>query len=159
MRTAGGQSYGPISQAELQRWVDEGRIASDAQLRREGDSAWQWASTVFPNLPGGSPQGANPYEAPAQSPSPGRRERHWQEHRGGLILAFGILGWVICFPFGIAAFFMGSADLKEIDAGRMDPEGRGLTMAGYILGMIQCILVVLTIAVVFLLICSGVMMG
>ena len=35
---------------------------------------------------------------------------------------------------------MGSADLKEMEAGRMDPEGRGITQAGQILGIIACIL-------------------
>jgi hypothetical protein len=64
-------------------------------------------------------------------------------HRGVLILILAILGWVICFPFGIAAWVMGNQDLKEMDAGRMDDEGRGLTMAGKILGMIQCGLTVL----------------
>ena len=44
---------------------------------------------------------------------------------------------VIC---GIIAWVMGSADLKEMDAGRMDPSGRGSTNAGKICGMISVIL-------------------
>jgi len=45
----------------------------------------------------------------------------------GLTLVFGvlgILGLVICQPVGIAAWLMGSNDLKEMDSGAMDPEGR-----------------------------------
>jgi len=38
---------------------------------------------------------------------------------------------------------MGSADLKEMDAGTMDPAGRGLTNAGKTIGMIYTILSVL----------------
>ena len=66
-----------------------------------------------------------------------------QPHRGTMILVFGILGLVVCFPFGIVAWVMGNADLKAMDAGTMDPEGRGTTQAGKIIGMIATILNVL----------------
>ncbi len=83
-------------------------------------------------------------------------------HRGGLILALGILslvfaplGTLCCFPFGllclpvgIRAWVMGAADLRKIRAGNMDPSGRGLTQAGMILGIVATLLTVL--AVVFL---------
>ena len=59
-----------------------------------------------------------------------------QPHRGTLILVLGILSLVVCGPVGIAAWIMGNTDLKEIDAGRMDPAGRGNTNAGRICGMI-----------------------
>jgi phage FluMu protein Com len=68
-------------------------------------------------------------------------------HRGGLILAFGILGWVVCFPFGIAAWIMGNHDLREMEAGRMDRSGEGLTRAGKILAIVQICLTVGAIAV------------
>lgn len=63
-----------------------------------------------------------------------------QPHRGAMILVFGILGLLCCFIFGIVAWAMGSADLKEMDAGRMDPSGRGLTQAGQICGIISAVL-------------------
>ena len=70
----------------------------------------------------------------------GRDDEHmkYQEMkpgRGGLILAFGILSWVVCVIFGIAAWVMGNNDLSEMDAGRMDPRDRGLTQAGKIIGL------------------------
>jgi hypothetical protein len=68
-------------------------------------------------------------------------------HRGGLILAFGIIGLVICLPFGIAAWVMGNNDLREIEAGRMDPTGEGLTRSGRIVGIIACCLALVGIAV------------
>ncbi|MBN2182674.1 MAG: hypothetical protein JW715_12250, partial [Sedimentisphaerales bacterium] len=46
-------------------------------------------------------------------------------HRGTLILILGILGLVCCVICGIIAWVMGNTDLREIDAGRMDPSGRG----------------------------------
>ncbi len=62
-------------------------------------------------------------------------------HRGVLILVLGILGWAFgCFLVGAFAWVMGNKDLREMDQGRMDPSGRGLTQAGRILGMIQTLL-------------------
>jgi hypothetical protein len=68
-------------------------------------------------------------------------------HRGTLILVLGILGLVVCGPLGIAAWVMGSGDLKEMDAGKMDPAGRGTTQAGKICGIIGTILFVLALVV------------
>jgi hypothetical protein len=63
-------------------------------------------------------------------------------HRGTLILILGILGLIICMPLGIAAWVMGSGDLKEMDAGTMDGSGRSITRAGKICGMVATILFV-----------------
>jgi len=68
-------------------------------------------------------------------------------HRGTLILVLGILGLVVCGPLGIAAWVMGSGDLKEIDAGAMDPAGRGSTEAGKICGIIATILMIIGVIV------------
>ena len=78
-------------------------------------------------------------------------------HRGTLILVLGILSLVICGPLGIAAWIMGSADLKDMDAGTMDPSGRGQTQAGKICGMIACILMILGVVLVIALFALGVL--
>jgi len=75
-----------------------------------------------------------------------------QPHRGTMILVFGILGLVVCMPLGIVAWVMGSGDLKKMDAGLMDPEGRGITQAGKIIGMVATILAIVGIALWFLLV-------
>jgi hypothetical protein len=69
-------------------------------------------------------------------------------HRGTLILVLGILGLVICTPVAIFAWLLGSADLKEMDAGTMDPSGRGNTQAGRICGIIGTILLIISIIAV-----------
>jgi hypothetical protein len=66
-------------------------------------------------------------------------------HRGTLILVLGILSLIVCGPLGIAAWIMGNNDLREIDAGMMDPEGRSMTQAGRICGIIACILTALSV--------------
>lgn len=68
-------------------------------------------------------------------------------HRGGAILAMGLLALVL-FPYvtivcGPMAWVMGNADLTEIRAGRMDPSGESLVQAGRVLGMIATILFLL----------------
>jgi len=73
-------------------------------------------------------------------------------HRGTLILVLGILGLVICGPLGIVAWVMGSGDLKEIDAGTMDPAGRGTTQAGKICGIIATILMIIGVIVAILIV-------
>ena len=76
-------------------------------------------------------------------------------HRGTLILIFGILSLVICAPLGIAAWVMGSGDMKEMDAGTMDPTGRGTTQAGKICGMIGTILMIIGVVIFILLALLG----
>ena len=51
-------------------------------------------------------------------------------HRGSAVLTLGILSLVICgIILGPIAWAMGHADLNEMRAGRMDPEGEGMTCA------------------------------
>jgi len=68
-------------------------------------------------------------------------------HRGGLILALGIVSLVACQLLGVAPWVMARADAQAMDEGRMDPSGRGLTDAGRILGIISLVLAGLSIIV------------
>jgi predicted Zn finger-like uncharacterized protein len=77
------------------------------------------------------------------------RGGNYVPHRGGMILAFGLIGLVghMLIPiapiiFAIIAWVMGNTDLAEMRAGRMDPEGEGMTQAGRIMGMISVILAI-----------------
>lgn len=79
-----------------------------------------------------------PQSPPPQSLAP---------HRGGLILALGILGLVCCFICGIVAWVMGNNDLREMAAGRMDRSGQGMTQAGKICGMISVILWIIVLVI------------
>ncbi len=71
-------------------------------------------------------------------------------HRGAIILAFGILGLVVCQLFGVAAWVMGDNDLKEMRRGYMDPTGRDLTSTGRILGMVATCLMAIPLLIVIL---------
>jgi hypothetical protein len=80
-------------------------------------------------------------------------------HRGTLILILGILSLVICAPLGIAAWVMGSGDLKEIDAGTMDPAGRGTTQAGKICGIIGTVLFIISLVIIGIVFMFGLAAG
>lgn len=174
MRTPEGQTYGPVTKAELDRWLGEGRVSHDCDLRN-GMAGWQSADTIYPSLkPSGtftaSPakstgvysrqSGANPYAesnsfspnathtfAPAGAPY-GNPSMYAKPHRGVIVLVLAIVGWVSgCFVFGTIAWIMGAADVREMKLGRMDNSGLGLTQAGYILGAIHTVLAVLGLLV------------
>jgi len=91
---------------------------------------------------------------------PRRRSRDRRDlapHRGGAVLAIGILSFFF-FPIilGPIAWIMGNTDLAQMRAGRMDPEGEGSTSAGRICGMISTILGALGLILFFgFCVCAG----
>ena len=87
--------------------------------------------------------------------------RHARPHRGGMILAFGIIGLALipCVIFAPIAWAMGNTDLREMRMGRMDRSGQGSTQAGMICGMIGTILIILVVLVYMLIFCAAVGAG
>ena len=80
-------------------------------------------------------------------------------HRGGIILALGILGIVICQICGIIAWVMANSDLAEMRAGRMDPSGDGLTKAGKICGIVSVVLLVIGIGIGIMAVMGGLLVA
>ena len=106
----------------------------------------------------------NPYASPEGTSEPYKPYGYetTQPHRGGLILSLGITGLVttivggvgfaccLCLPLPVVslgltlpAWFLGRADLRAMDAGVMDPSGRGVTQAGMITGIIGIVITAL----------------
>jgi predicted Zn finger-like uncharacterized protein len=112
------------------------------------------------------PSRGEPFAAPREMEDdedygPSRRSRYRREmprrdsepHRGSLIMVLGIislsslflnmcylLGVLVGLPLGITAWVLGSGDLRKIKNNEMDPEGLGMTQAGWICGIIGTIL-------------------
>jgi len=150
LRTPNGPTYGPITWPQLRQWAAEGRVSSNCQLAEDSDGRWRPATDFFPGLP------TAPAPAPAPSPTTypwsaqqaaemsGGGRGYANPHRGGLILVLGLLGFMMTCPiFSLMAWVMGSHDLAEMRAGRMDRSGEGLTQAGQILGMILSVICVI----------------
>jgi hypothetical protein len=74
--------------------------------------------------------------------------RQGEPHRGTTVLVLGILGLLMCPILGVIAWTMARTDMAKMDAGQMDPEGRGTTQAGMICGIIATVLLVLQLIVV-----------
>lgn len=101
--------------------------------------------------PGGYPMappaGAYPPPFPP-GPGSGYAAAGLKPHRATLVLGLGIVG-LLCLPLlGILAYVFGKRDLAEMDAGVMDPSGRGTTNVGRILGIVA--IVYLVIQIIFL---------
>ena len=94
-------------------------------------------SSNFYSTEGYSPEG---YTTSSYSSGYGPTS-HLQPHRGGTILALGVLSLFCNFLLvpGIMAWTMGVSDLKQIRSGTMAPEGRGLATAGMIIGAIMTV--------------------
>ena len=104
------------------------------------------AASPKETLSSGALPSTNPFQAGPSSSLPlGRAAgRAYQiAHRGPLVLTLGIVSLVcnvLLIP-GILAWVFGKSDLKQMQLGQMDPEGRGMTQAGMILGIISTALV------------------
>lgn len=154
MRTPEGQTYGPVGKRELDAWVAEGRVSADCMLASGTNTNWLHADAVFPGLAVATMAAATK-AAPVVASRP--VERYIAGHRGGLILALGIISWAVGCPiFGICAWVMGSADLREMRSGRMDASGTGLTQAGQIVGMLHALLTIVVIVIFVFLLLLGV---
>ncbi len=98
-----------------------------AELAREEQRKKQLRQAALAR-PGAAPSSRAP-SMPLQRP-----------HRAGTILALGLIGLLICGPVCVAAWVMGDSDLREMDAGLMDPSGRSTTATGRLLGRVGTII-------------------
>ena len=125
-----GEEYGPISAIDVREWQNQGRMNNESLVRYSNSRDWKPLSDFS--------------ELNTTPTTPTHQDgQDFQPHRGSMILTFGIIGIVCCFPLGIAAWVMGHSDIKSIDSGVMDPSGRSMTNGGKICGIISVIFTVL----------------
>lgn len=74
--------------------------------------------------------------------------RRTRRHRGGLILALGLLGWILCPLCSLAAVVLGTSDLAAIRRGEVERDGEGTTLAGTILGGVQLAILALVLVAI-----------
>ena len=72
-----------------------------------------------------------------------------------LALVLGIIGVFVFQVVAPAAWVIGSREIQAIDAGRRNPEDRGVAVAGKILGIIGTVILAL-IVLFFILVLAGV---
>lgn len=64
------------------------------------------------------------------------------------ILVLGILSLVVCAVMGPIAWWMGKAELQQIDAGLVSSQDRGTVNAGYICGIIGTVLMGISVLMI-----------
>ena len=138
-KTSDDNEYGPIDEGKIRAWLEQGRMNQDSQVRAVDSGEWRPLND-YPELMALLLAPSSSATPPKPTPPPQADLKHYEPHRGVLILTFGILGVACCFPFGIAAWVMGNNDIKQIEAGTMDPTGKGMTNAGKICGIIGTVL-------------------
>ncbi len=74
-------------------------------------------------------------------------------------LVLGIVGLVFCLPTAIVAWILGKQELNAITRGESSAQGRGLALAGFILGIVGTVLVVAVIMIYALIILGVVAAG
>ncbi|HZN35135.1 MAG TPA: GYF domain-containing protein, partial [Pirellulaceae bacterium] len=62
LRTPDGLTYGPVARAELDQWLQQGRITAQSQVLCEADGQWVFAAKLYPLLGATAP--------PASAPAP-----------------------------------------------------------------------------------------
>lgn len=160
MQANDGTVYGPAERSTLSRWFDEGRVGPGYKIREGEYGAWRDCEAYRPSSraasfpssassPAGTSGSAwsanaaesvNPY-AP-QHPGGGMQQVqpvYAKADQGVLILAMGILGFIVCPICSLVAWVMGANALRDIRNGQMDPSGKGIAQAGYYLGIINCL--------------------
>ena len=161
MKTPDGLTFGPVPRAELDRWLAEGRITPQSQLQQEGTNHWVWAGQIYPQLQqpvaGSNPFGeraagpaVNPYAPPTSGGAynwPSTSYRFREQHRGGTILAMGLVSIPCCEIIAIATIVMAIIDLQKMANGTMDPGGRGLTIAGLVCAILKLVLVAVFVVI------------
>ncbi len=129
-----GQIFGPIPLRELDKWVMEGRIDRQCELRQTTSQVWEKSDQRYPIL-------ALPEQVGSGSPFnevllKARNAPYQIPHRGIPSLIFALMGLLgVCPIFSIAAWSMAHSDLEEIDRQHMNPSGRTLLLWANYLGM------------------------
>ncbi|HUE70966.1 MAG TPA: DUF4190 domain-containing protein [Pirellulaceae bacterium] len=142
VKSPDGLVYGPVSKEELDGWRDAGRITHRSQLLPRGGQQWLWATEVYPDLTPAAPMTPVAMTADAAPSAPRTPTLHSyyargiQPHRGPLVLALAIVGiFTLCAAPSLIGLILGLYDLRLMKREKMDPAGRGLTIAGIVVSI------------------------
>ncbi len=139
-----GKRYGPADVTTLQQWVREGRIAPNTTLEDEFTGT-QIRASLLPELSHLFPSTGAPPSDAGIGPPRTVVSAGGPSSRATTALVLGILGILCCQFLAIPAIIIGKAEMNDVDQGMAPVEGRGMAQAGYILGIIGVVLLVLAI--------------
>ena len=152
LRNAAGEQYGPVPKSQIVEWANERRIDGTFEIR-QAEGKWQPASQLL--------------DALSRKETRGRRGQHGQQHaerdventaedtlsaaddylkphHGEVVLALAVLGLLCCgcgLPLSLIAMIWGAIQLRNIQDGSVDPDGKRMLVAGTLVGLFSCITV------------------
>jgi hypothetical protein len=124
-----GQQFGPVSDPEMRTMIAAGRISAQTVVWRDGMPAWRPLAEVAELSPGAY-VGAMPMMPPVITPS---------TSLASASLVFGIFGFLLAclwlgYLLGIPAVICGHMALAQIRKDPLRVGGRGMAVAGLVLG-------------------------
>ena len=152
LRNPAGEQYGPVPKSQIVEWANERRIDGTFEIR-QAEGKWQPASQLL--------------DALSRKETRGRRGQHGQQHaerdaenttadtlsaaddylkphHGEVVLALAVLGLLCCgcgLPLSLIAMIWGAIQLRNIQDGSVDPDGKRMLVAGTLVGLFSCIAV------------------
>lgn len=130
-----------------------------ARRAAQPEPAPEWEPAAPESPPPPAPPPVPPPAPPPQRPLRGLSPVNEAEvrgitatrpHRGTLLLVLGIAGIVFCQLLCPIVWILANGDLADIRSGRMDPEGRGLTQASLVLGIVGTVLLLAPLVLIVL---------
>jgi hypothetical protein len=137
---ADGAEYGPVTADEVRQWIAEGRANGRSKVRAAGSTEWKplveylefasaLAGSAPPPTPGAVPITIGPIPtAPRNNPFA----------VAALVLGIISLPVACCcygFPFNVLAIIFGIVALSQIKRDPVNQLGRGMAIAGLVLGV------------------------
>ncbi len=141
-------SYRDDLEAAMQRMNALERELEDTRQQHSGDAerieqlerSLELARRTIDNLNRGY-AGGQSYAPPYPPPLPASNAT--------TVLVFGILSLTVCALFGPFAWYYGSAEIRKMDYGMVDPSQRGSAVAGKVCGIIGTVLLILSFFFIF----------
>ena len=134
---ADGKEYGPVSAPDLRRWIAEGRVNAQSQLRLEGGTEWRPLSS-FPEL-----EASAPTTFPTMAAGSGSSSRTNGMAIAGFVFSLlGLFGFCCCCfgsIFSVIGLIFSSVGLSQINDNPMQG-GKGLAIAGIVLAILGLLL-------------------
>jgi len=135
-----GQQSGPFSVDEIKKQISSGILTPQDHGWHEGLSEWQTLETLEV-LAAGQPVNAGPPLALPKEASSGPQERQSRKTSALAItsLVLGICSYVLCLSVlsGIPAIVCGHVALGKIRRAKARLKGKGLAIAGLVLGYVS----------------------
>jgi hypothetical protein len=138
------KEYGPIAAEQIRQWVAEGRLNGLSKIQVEGSGVWRQLrdmpefSALLPRSPQPINLGATSQPSPAAAPS--------NNPLAGWALGTGIASLTCCpllifSPISIVLGVMALSRIKQ----HPNQGGRGLAIAGIVLGCISLLMGILSV--------------